>query len=62
MIKDNLLLMTYNDEYLINIKKFLGNTDSSFNHLPYFLLVSFVEEALSDLINCPYLYDMRSLE
>ena len=62
MIKDNLLLMAYNDEYLINIKKFLKNNDYSFSYLSYFLLVSFVEEALCDLIYCPYLYDMRSLE
>lgn len=62
MIKGNLLLMAFDDDYLINIKEFLKEDNPSINCIPYWTLVYFVEEALGDLINYPYLYDMRNLE
>ena len=40
-----------------NIKK-----DLNLKYTPYNTLIYFVEEALSDLVNCKYLFDFRDLE
>lgn len=64
VIKDNLILQyNYNDEALINIKKYCYNkADKKYEKLDYYTLLFFVEEALAELINCTYLYDLREME
>lgn len=64
MIRDNLeLIYAYNDDALINIRKFsVQNDHSKYKPLPYNQLIFFLEEVISEIINIPYLYDFRSLE
>lgn len=64
MIKTNLYIYYNNsDNYLISIKKYcINNIGSRYTSVTQKLLLTFVQEALIDLTNCPYLYDYRSIE
>ena len=63
MIKDNLILQfKYNDDALISMKDFcIENKEKEYKPINYKQLLFFTEEALTELINCPDLYDFRSL-
>lgn len=61
IIKDNLLLFLNRDDTLINLKKHCHN-NLRLNYTPYNDLIYFVEEALTELINTDYLYDLRDIE
>lgn len=64
MIKDNLILQyNYNDDALIDIRQYCHNKENSkYKRLDYYTLLFFVEEALAELINCIYLFDLREME
>lgn len=64
IIVDNLeLLYNYNDEALINIRKYcLERTHKRYKPLDYITLIYFTEEALAELINTEFLYDFRDIE
>lgn len=61
MIKDNLSLFLFRDDLLISLKKYCKN-DFNLKHTSYSDLLYFTEEALADLINTDYLYDLRDIE
>ncbi len=61
LFRDNLKLFLINDNYLINLKEYCKK-DLNLKYTPYNTLIYFVEEALSDLVNCKYLFDFRDLE
>lgn len=64
MLKTNLIIYYKNsDDFCVDLKKYCDeNFEKDYKSLPYLQLLFFVEEVLADLINCPYLYDYRSLE
>ena len=64
MLRTNLIIQyNYNEDALINLRKYCKeNETDEYSLLPYYQLLSFVEEALADLICCDYLYDFRSIE
>lgn len=64
LITDNLeILYNYNEEALVNLKKYCNkNNKRKYNPLTYNELIYYTEEAISELINTPYLYDLRSLD
>ena len=64
MLKNNLIVLyNYNDESLLNLKKYCENkAHRKYKNLEYNDLVFFTEEALADLINCNYFYDFRDIE
>lgn len=61
IIKDNLLLLLLNDKALKELKKYCKK-DLNYKYTPYEILISFVNEALVELINKDYLYDFRDIE
>lgn len=64
IIKDNFeLLYRCNDDTFINMKKFCEeNNNKKYRSLEYIKLIYYTEEALTELINTPDLYDLRLLE
>ena len=64
MIKDNLVILyNFQDETLITMREYCKKyVHKRYKKLPYNLLISFTEEAMGDLINAPYMYDLRELE
>lgn len=64
IIKDNFeLLYRCNDDTFINMKKFCEeNNNKKYRPLEYIKLIYYTEEALTELINTPDLYDLRLLE
>lgn len=62
MIKTNLeILYNFDDDSMVNIKKYCKeNNGNKYQSLPYLQLLYFVDEAIADLINAPYLYDFRT--
>ena len=64
LVSDNIyLLYNFNSNALINLKKHCSkNVENEYKSLPYIKLISFVEEALSEIFNADYLYDFRELE
>ena len=64
LISDNIyLLYNFDSNALMNLKAHCGkNIEKSYKSLPYIKLLSFTEEALSEIFNAPYLYDFRELE
>lgn len=64
VIKDNLeLLYNYDDDTLINIRNYCHqNNHNKYKPLTYNQLIYFIEEAIAELVNTPYLYDFRPLE
>ncbi len=64
IIKDNLILQyNYNEDALINIRKHcIEKSHQKYNPLDYNTTIYFVEEALAELINAPFLYDFRDIE
>ncbi len=64
LIKDNLeLLYNYDDDALMNIRKYCNKKNHHrYKPLTYNELISFTEEAITEIINTPYLYDFRPLE
>lgn len=63
-IMDNLIILyNYNEDALINIRKYCyEKARKKYKPLDYNTLIYFIEEALADLVNCPYLYDFRDIE
>lgn len=61
IIKDNIKLFLYNDNYLINLKEFCKK-EHDLKYTPYNDLIFFIEEALADLINIDYFFDFRDIE
>ena len=64
-IRDNIiLLLRYNDDCLINIRKYCRkkSNEENIKILSYSKLLYFTEEVLGDLINTDYLYDLRDLD
>ena len=64
IIKDNLeLLYNYDEDALINIRKYCHkNYKMKYKPLTNNELIYFTEEAIAELVNTPYLFDLRSLE
>ena len=64
IITDNLIIQyNYNEDALINIRKYCKEkAHLKYQPLDYNTLIYFVEEALSELINCDFLYDFRDIE
>lgn len=64
IIKDNLeILYKYDEDSLIDLRKYCyKNINKKYKPLNYSQLIYFTEEALSEIINVPYLYDFRTLE
>ena len=64
MLKNNLIVLyNYNDESLLNLKKYCENkVHKKYKNLEYNNLVFFAEEALAELINCEYFYDFRDID
>ena len=64
LVSDNIyLLYNFNSNALINLKKHCSkNVENEYKSLPYIKLISFVEEALSEIFNADYLYDFKELE
>lgn len=64
MINDNIKLLLLNDKALILLKDYCNKIINNTNYLPisYDLLVTFVREAINDLITSDYLYDFRDME
>lgn len=63
-IKTNVYIY-YNgsDKYFSSIKKHCReNINKEYDKLPQMQLMFYVSEVLIGLINCPYLYDYRTLE
>lgn len=61
MLRRNLSLFLWNDDYLINLKKYCLE-EHNLSYTPYNDLLYFTEEALADLINVDFLYDFRDIE
>lgn len=63
LISDNLnLLYKYDEDSLINLRKHCyKNYDKDYKSIPYIQLLGFVDEALADIFNAPYIYDFREL-
>ena len=61
LFRDNLKLFLINDNYLINLKEYCKK-NLNLKYTPYNALIYFAEEALSDLVNCEYLFDFKDLE
>lgn len=61
IIVDNLeLLYNYNDNALTNIREYCyKNKHHRYKPLSYNELIYFAEEAISEIVNAPYLYDFR---
>ena len=64
LLKNNLIVLyNYNDESLLNLKKYCENKrHKKYKNLEYDNLVFFAEEALAELINCDYFYDFRDID
>ena len=64
LLKDNLILLyNYNDQALLDLKKFCQNkAHKRYKPLCYSDLVFFAEKALNELINCDYFYDFRDID
>ena len=64
LLKDNLIVLyNYNDQALLELKKFCEDkAHKRYKLLYYNDLVFFAEEALNELINCDYFYDFRDIE
>lgn len=64
LISDNIyLLYNFNSNALLNLKSYCNeNEDKEYKSIPYIKLLSFTEEALSEIFNADYLYDFRELE
>lgn len=64
MMKTNLLIYyNFDDNSCINLRNHCKDKyDTEYKSVSYQELLFFVEEALADLINCPFLYDFRPLE
>ena len=64
ILKTNLLLYyKYDDKAFLYLKEHCSDKKGKkYQKLDYCQLVFFAEEALAELINCPYLYDFRALE
>ena len=64
IIKDNLeLLYNYDEDSLINIRRYCKeNNHRKYKSLTYNELICFMEEAIAELVNAPYIYDFRPLE
>ncbi len=63
MIRNNIELYYNNStEYFGGLRDFCKSNDNNKRNLNYNQLLFLVEEALSELINCTYLYDFRTLE
>lgn len=64
MIRANIIIYCNNsDQYFLSLKKYCKeNYDKKYKSISYSKLLFYVEEALAELINCPYLYDCRDLD
>jgi|GEM_PF-4887254 len=63
VIMDNLNLFSFDDSKLILLKKYSKkNINNSITPTPSDLLMSFIHEALLDLIETETLYDFRNIE
>lgn len=64
IILDNLELQyNFNDDALINIRKYcIERIHKRYKPLDYNTLIYFVKEALTEIINCDFLYDFRDIE
>lgn len=61
MLRANLSLFLYQDDYLINLKKYCKE-EHTLSFTPYYDLLYFTEEALADLVNADFLYDFRDID
>ena len=64
LFKNNLILLyNFNDETLENIRSYCNlNSKKKYKPLSYANLIYFAEEALTELINCDCLYDIRDID
>ena len=64
MIRDNLKIYYNSDEStLINLREYCKDKyDEKYKSIPYKDLLFLCEEAIAELVNCPFLYDFRPLE
>lgn len=64
MIVDNLEIMyCYKDDSLINVRNYCNQHDHKrYEPLDYRTLISFVYDAIAEIINCDFLYDFRDME
>lgn len=64
IIKSNLEIMyNFDENSLINIRKYCyERAHKRYKPLDYNTLIYFTEEAISELINCSFLYDFRDIE